>query len=371
MRSLFFVPIFFFLLSCRKDIEGFPQDLAVELSRTQATLNLRDTLKLYVKNVSQKVSKDSIRWTVDNKNVLAVLAVKGDTILLKPRIAGQAKISVKIRPLSFETNCTINVEEGNLIRVLAIGNSFSEDALEQNFYQMASASGKKLIVGNLFYAGAGLDFHVNSAKLDNKLYSYRKISSSGERTVTEGFSLKNAILDDYWDYISFQQKSDDSGLYDTFKNDLPDLFTFVNTRNDRRSTKYVLHQTWSYSPGSIHTAFAKYNNDSYMMYQAIASAYERAQTELLPGATVIPNGTSIQNYRQHLPNTSLTRDGQHLNTLGRYIAAGTWYYSLLDEKMTTSLSSLYRASGVSVSTAQQVELAITNALRSPFKTTDY
>ena len=36
------------------------------------------------------------------------------------------------------------------IRILAIGNSFSEDAIESHLYELAKESGKTVIVGNLY-----------------------------------------------------------------------------------------------------------------------------------------------------------------------------------------------------------------------------
>ena len=35
------------------------------------------------------------------------------------------------------------------LKVLAIGNSFSEDAVEQNLYDIAAAAGKDIIIGNM------------------------------------------------------------------------------------------------------------------------------------------------------------------------------------------------------------------------------
>ena len=39
------------------------------------------------------------------------------------------------------------------LRILAIGNSFSEDAVEQNLADLARADGNCAIIGNLYIAG--------------------------------------------------------------------------------------------------------------------------------------------------------------------------------------------------------------------------
>ena len=39
-----------------------------------------------------------------------------------------------------------------VIKVLAIGNSFSEDAVEQYLYELAAAQGDSLVIGNAYLA---------------------------------------------------------------------------------------------------------------------------------------------------------------------------------------------------------------------------
>ena len=47
------------------------------------------------------------------------------------------------------------------IRVLAIGNSFSEDAVEQYLYELCAENGDQLIIGNAYRGGQGLESHWN------------------------------------------------------------------------------------------------------------------------------------------------------------------------------------------------------------------
>lgn len=46
------------------------------------------------------------------------------------------------------------------VRILAVGNSFSEDAIEQNLHEIAQAAGVTTVVGNLFIGGCSLERHV-------------------------------------------------------------------------------------------------------------------------------------------------------------------------------------------------------------------
>ncbi|MDE6646879.1 MAG: DUF4886 domain-containing protein, partial [Prevotella sp.] len=43
--------------------------------------------------------------------------------------------------------------QGKVIKVLAIGNSFSEDAVEQYLYELAAAQGDSLVIGNAYIPG--------------------------------------------------------------------------------------------------------------------------------------------------------------------------------------------------------------------------
>ena len=40
-----------------------------------------------------------------------------------------------------------------VIKVLAIGNSFSQDAVEQYLYELAAAQGDSLVIGNAYIGG--------------------------------------------------------------------------------------------------------------------------------------------------------------------------------------------------------------------------
>ena len=58
------------------------------------------------------------------------------------------------------------------LRVLAIGNSFSRDAVEQNLHELGTADGVVLIVGNMYIAGCSLERHYNNAVGDAAAYEY-------------------------------------------------------------------------------------------------------------------------------------------------------------------------------------------------------
>src|SRR5574344_2699616 len=116
--------------------------------------------------------------------------------------------------LSVISTCNIN---GRTIRILAIGNSFSRDAIEQNLHELAEADGEQIVIGNRFIGGCSIERHLNNIHANANAYVYRKIDITGEKVEKDEVSIEWALKDEQWDYISVQQASPLSGVYDTYK----------------------------------------------------------------------------------------------------------------------------------------------------------
>lgn len=222
---------------------------------------------------------------------------------------------------------------GGVTKVLAIGNSFSEDAIETYLYELAKADGHYMIIGNMYIGGASLDLHMQNAQNNAAAYDYRKFDEFGTKKTRANTSIANAVADEKWDYISFQQVSQNSGQFETYQTSLPTLFQYVEQRNRNKATKYILHQTWAYAQSSTHSGFANYGKDQMTMYNAIIDAVNKAK-KLVNISLVVPSGTAIQNARTSVVGDNFTRDGYHLSIpMGRYVAACTWYESLFKKSV--------------------------------------
>lgn len=244
----------------------------------------------------------------------------------------QLTISSNDGAVTGTTTVTVEDENDGVLKVLAIGNSFSEDAIEYYLHGLADAAGKDIVIGNLYIGGAELELHLNNANNNAASYSYRKVSQQGVKTTTDGVSIADALEDENWDYISFQQVSQKSGQYETFTETLPGLYEYVAQQNDNEFTKYLLHQTWAYAQNSTHSGFVNYGNDQKTMYEAIVDAYDQAEA-LIPTYEIVPAGTAIQNARTSYLGDNFNRDGYHLNEIGRYTAASTWFEILFEESV--------------------------------------
>lgn len=219
-----------------------------------------------------------------------------------------------------------DVPSDGVLRILAIGNSFSQDAVEQYLWDLFGAAGQEVVIGNLYIGGCTLERHAAHAASGQADYAYRKVVD-GVRTEETGWTLAQGLADEPWDYVSLQQASGSSGIYSTYTPYLAELVDYVKARTSA-GVKVAFHETWAYAATSDHTEFPKYGSDQQTMYAAIVEAVQQAVREHGIG-TVIPSGTAIQNARTSYLGDSFNRDGYHLETTyGRYTAACTWFETL-------------------------------------------
>ena len=208
-----------------------------------------------------------------------------------------------------------------VIKVLAIGNSFSQDAVEQYLYELAHAQGDSLVIGNAYIGGCSIDRHYTNLIKDSALYAYRKIVG-GVRSERQKWTLKKILRDEQWDIISLQQASQLSGVPESFQN-LPLLKRLVQSYTTNFHVEFVWHMTWAYAEDFKSPLFYAYDNNQRKMYSYIVST----MLTIMPTISyprIIPTGTAIQLVRLRMGDI-LNRDGMHLSyTLGRYTAACTW-----------------------------------------------
>ena len=162
-------------------------------------------------------------------------------------------------------------EKKDTLRVLAIGNSFSEDAVEQYLWELGQEAGVEMIIGNAYRGGWRLAGHWNDARHRAADTEYRKVVD-GEKTNMGKYTLKGIITDEPWQYITFQQVSQESGLTTTFEPFLTNLIEYTQGLQTNPNAIYGYHQTWAYSHDSTHGGFANYGNRQEVMYDSICQA---------------------------------------------------------------------------------------------------
>lgn len=296
-------------------------------------------------------------------------------------ILGKYKIAFAVFLLSTFAACSKNNNPFNLpdtdpsqytggsndgvIRILSIGNSFSEDAIEASLYELAKEKGITVIIGNMYIGGASLEQHKTNIQNGASIYSYRKIGKDGVRKVYNNVRLDVAVDDEQWDYVSFQQVSQNSGQLETIQASLPAVFNYVKSKIKNPKVKYAYHQTWAYSQTSTHEGFANYNRDQLTMYNAIVNVSLKVK-EVVPVDIIVPAGTAIQTGRTSAIEDGFTRDGYHLNPLGRFTAACTWFETLFSQ---STVNMTYKPEGMSNFDASVARNAAHFAVLKPYEVT--
>lgn len=211
------------------------------------------------------------------------------------------------------------------LKVLAIGNSFSSDAVEYLFDMCKEAGVTDLTVGNLYIPGCTLDTHYKNVSGDLAKYEYYK-NTDGKWIKTPDTKVSDAIADEKWDVITLQQASGSSGLPGTYSN-LPGLIDYV--KRNCPDAKIYWHMTWAYQQNSTHGEFSKYEKSQQKMYSSIVNSVKTAVLPKKDIVGVIPSGTAIQNLRGSFVGDTVTRDGYHMSyDVGRYTVALTWFSTL-------------------------------------------
>ena len=238
-----------------------------------------------------------------------------------------------------------------LIRILCIGNSFSWDAVEQELVPLCDEEGIEIEVHNLYYGGCSLQQHAEFLIRDSAVYSHRVCTNlspspkerGGERfrLVKDTISLRQALKDGEYNFISLQQASHDSGIRSSYE---PWLSLLIDTvRAYQPNAQLCWMQTWAYSQDAKHPAFPRYHCNQQEMWDSIQSCTQyvrqivnnklapvkndNSQFSILNSQLiVIPCGLAIQNARSSALGDTMCRDGYHLNyTYGRYTASCVWF----------------------------------------------
>ena len=259
--------------------------------------------------------------------------------------------------------------DGKSLKILAMGNSFSNNATE-HLYDIAIAEGMTdVTLGRLYIGSCTLQMHAENATGDLPNYTYYK-NTIGLWEKTEDVTMLHGLLDEDWDIITLQQSSATSGQPASFDGHLETLIDYVNQNKTNPDAKLVWHMTWAYQGDSQQKAFSDYGRSQDRMYKAIM---DTAQEKVLPNAAftaLIPAGTAVQNARTSFMGDTLTEDGYHLNKMGKLIASYCWYATLTGKALDTV--SLNFIPGLSLTDNDKAVIieSVNNALLTPFAVTN-
>ena len=281
-----------------------------------------------------------------------------------------------ILSFTLATQATAQTKDDGTLRILAIGNSFSDDGTEYLPALLENLNVKNVEVARLYVGGCTLEQHVNFYDNSEAAYKFYH-SKAGENKWVENpekVTMQYALAMGEWDIITMQQASGFSGMYDSYTPYLGRLIEAV--KKAQPQAELVWHMTWSYSSDSNHKHYKHYNNDQQQMNNAIDNCLHTLLAEFDEIERIIPSGTAVKSLRKSAINNypkDLTRDGFHMgHGAGRYTLACTWYETLVEPYTGKSMmGNTLRVCGGLVSVSDIVALycqkAAKKAAKRPFK----
>ena len=256
--------------------------------------------------------------------------------------------------------------DDGVLKILLIGNSFSEDAVE-NLYDMAKAAGvEQMELGHLYIGGCSLATHLQNISFN--LPQYRYSSKIGDDVWRTSLYTKPSVgfeAND-WDFVTIQQSSDQSGKANTY-DDVNPLLDKIQSQCTNENVAFAWHMTWAYQQDTDHWAFPDYSSNQTTMYNAIVSSVQQKIVTNKRIVKIIPSGTAIQNARTSYLGDTLTRDGYHLSlNQGRLIASASYLASLIDVDWdSVDLSSISDDADF----VKVLKESVKNAVKTPFSVT--
>ncbi len=257
-------------------------------------------------------------------------------------------ITVKTTTTTTTTAPTTTTKDPNLksIKVLSIGHSFSVDAMRTYLWDIFKSAGyDEIILGYLYIGGCPLEKHWTNAQGNIAAYQYSK-NEAGRWSDRYNQTSKSALLDEAWDYVTFQPSPDYGGgpeCCGSNNNDYKNFNNLVNWVLDNATNPYVqihYHLTWSFATDCKLWSFMYHDFDQMKQYNDFIAATNKYVLSNRNVKGVIPCNTAIQNARSsylgdtfNMPgNYDPDADGYHLNDKGDYVAALTWYAYFSGEK---------------------------------------
>ena len=219
----------------------------------------------------------------------------------------------------------------NTLKILAIGNSFTEDGIAFLPMLVKKAGIKNVTIAKMVIGGTSLQDHYSYAIKNDSIYKFY-VSTDGY-FISQGIKkFYDCFLFEKWDYIILQQVSQYSGMYETFQPYLNNLIKIIHKYHPRAIIGWQM--TWAYSSKSTHSSFKNYGNNQMVMYRAIIDAVNQMKDET-GISVIIPTGMVIQELRgTYICNDmEITRDGRHLDYgAGRYAGSCAWFETLIRPK---------------------------------------
>lgn len=230
--------------------------------------------------------------------------------------------------------CSANTKE---IKILMVGNSFSQSVLKYLPAIVKSEGKYKLTLAQMYIGGCTLERHIqelDKAQIDP---GYKPYTTNYSRK--RNCSLPMMINAEKWDIVTIQQGSTHSWDETKTQPYASQLISYIKANAPH--AEIVIQQTWAYCNADLRiggTAPA-WGFDQAGMYQRLSKVYSSLAKEYK--FRLIPTGYAVEQSRLKTNKDNLAsqlgdvvgngQDTIHLNNRGEYLQACVWYGFIFEE----------------------------------------
>lgn len=322
------------LVSCNDNNDVHLGDYAyVRLDNTIINLVKGEVYQVHAS--VNKAGNGALHWSIKDSNIATVESLNDTTAVIEAIGIGSTLLKVESSDGSLSYYADVLVSEGvPSIKILSVGNGTNGvDALSAYLRDVANESGKTIEIGLAYVNGASLADHLANGTESNAVYNYNFTDVTGSTTTQTGMTLRTLMKQQTWDYIVFEESMPLSGMPEGYLESLPGLIAMASSVSTNPNLKIYVHQPWAYAQSATDASFGDYDWNQEIMFNAIADVM--SQVRSIDGITgVIPTGTAIQNVRTSYLNENVLIDDVHLSSLGKFVAACTWYETMFGEVTT-------------------------------------
>ena len=258
------------------------------------------------------------------------------------------------------------------VKILAVGNSFTANAVTYLYSILEGFSVKEIIIGNMYIGATDLNDHRYYAEHQLTTYLYRKnnsnLESKGMFVEKNYISLDYAVNNEEWDLIVFPSVRSLSCIYEDRYNEDDINYLLDYFEQSCPNIPIYWYMTWAYQSDYVNEPFATIDCDQLRMYEIMTSI---VQKKIVPNdrfEKILPVGTAVQNARTSYIGDNFTKDGYHLNPTGEYLAGLTWVLGITGWSIND-----FDTASVPVTLRNHFHVlyeSAINALNNPFKITE-
>lgn len=171
------------------------------------------------------------------------------------------------------------------LKVLMVGNSFSQSVLTCLPNMVKADKENKLVLAQMYIGGCTLSRHIDELQKSEKDSGYKPYTTNYPQK--RKVNLPEMIKLERWDIVTIQQGSHESWQKDKFK-PAAELIAYI--RKNAPQAEIVIHQTWSYRNADKRIGGAKpdWGFDQQGMYERLTENYTALAEEY--GFRIIPVG---------------------------------------------------------------------------------